>query len=68
MPFDRIRSITRRGSDACLVVLHDGTELVLEGRTDVDDDNAGLLIFGSGDRDPVYVPWDRVERVTFAGG
>ena len=68
VPFERILSVERRGSDACLVVLHDGTELVLEGRTDVDDDNAGILVFRSDDRDPVYVPWDRVERITFEKG
>lgn len=67
VPFDRIRSVTRRGSDACLVVLHDGTELVLEGRTDVDEDNAGVLVFRSGDRDPVYISWDRVDKVELEG-
>jgi hypothetical protein len=41
---------------------------VLEGRTDVDDDNAGILVFRSDDRDPVYVPWDRVERITLEKG
>lgn len=68
VPFYRIRRIERRGPDGCLVVLRDGTQLVLEGKTDVDDGNAGILVFrGGDDRNPAYVPWDRVDTIELDG-
>lgn len=46
-----------------ILVLHSGEELRLELAGDLGPENAGLLIFVEGSRDPEYVPWAEVWRV-----
>ena len=59
-----IRSIERRDLRSSLVVLKDGTEMVLSGTNDVDDDIRGIHVedarFGR-----VEVAWDEFKRVVF---
>ena len=59
-----IRSIERINRRSSLVILKDGTELVLSGTNDVDDDIRGIHVedarFGR-----VEVAWDEFERVVF---
>lgn len=59
IPFGLISSILPSGR----VGLHDGEELRLERSGDLGEDNAGMLIFVDGRRNPEYVPWGDVERV-----
>ncbi len=62
IPFSNIKEITPRGSYSANIVLKDGSKLNLEDGQDVSDKNLGMLIKTKGDR--VYVPWDRVDRIT----
>jgi len=59
-----IRSIDRRDLRSSLVVLKDGTEMILSGTNDVDDDIRGIHVedarFGR-----VEVAWDEFKRVVF---
>ncbi len=59
-----IRSIERRDRRSSRVVLKDGTELILSGTNDVDDDIRGIHVedarFGR-----VEVAWDEFEQVVF---
>lgn len=63
IPFYNIKEITPRGSYSANVILKDGSKLNLEDSQDVTDKNLGMLIKTNGDR--VYVPWDRVDKITF---
>ena len=60
-----IRSIERRDRRSSKVVLKDGTEMVLSGTNDVNDDIRGIHVedarFGR-----VEVGWDEFERVVFS--
>ena len=66
IPFGAIASIERHASWAALVQLHDGEELILDGRADVDDSNSGISV-----SDPalgqIKVDWDEFESVRFHG-
>ncbi len=64
IPFALVKSVEPRGSDSSRVTLKGGGELILEDVADVDDGNDGILVITSGD-DPVYIPWDDVERIDF---
>ena len=60
-----IRSIERASYRGSLVTLRDGTELLLEGTNDVNDDNRGIFVddprFGR-----LLVSWDAFERIDFS--
>lgn len=62
--FGNIRSIKRRSSSSCMVILKDGREFTLRGTNDVDDDNRGIYIedkrYGK-----VEVQWDEFKEVVF---
>lgn len=64
IPFGRIRAIERYSASAARVSLDDGSELVLRGSNDVNDDNRDIMVadpsFGE-----VRVEWDELERVDF---
>ena len=62
IPFSNIKEITPRGSYSANVILQDGSKLNLEDGQDVTKKNLGILIKTNGDR--VYVPWDRVDKIT----
>lgn len=62
IPFRNIEEIRPRGSYASNIILKDGSKLSLEDGQDVSEKNLGMLIKTSGDR--VYVPWDRIEKIT----
>lgn len=62
IPFKNIISIERRGSDRALVTLKGGNSIMLEDAQDVSERNQGVLIKTNSNR--VYVPWDRVEKIT----
>ncbi|HEX2162926.1 MAG TPA: hypothetical protein VHM02_03150, partial [Thermoanaerobaculia bacterium] len=47
------------------VTLHNGEELRLQPRGDLDDGNVGVLVFVEGREQPELVPWSEVERIDF---
>jgi len=59
-----IRSIERRDRRSSLVVLKDGTEMVLSGTNDVDHDIRGIHV-GDARFGRVEVSWDEFKRVVF---
>lgn len=63
IPFSNIKEIAPRGSSRSLVTLKSGDQLALEDSQDVAERNQGLLIKTNNDR--VYVPWDRVDKISF---
>jgi len=65
IPFALVSEIVPRRHDESDVTLRTGETLRLEGSQDVGESNAGLLVYGAGEKDPAYVPWDEVERVAF---
>ena len=65
VPLELVASIEPLG-DASKVALRTGEEVELEDGQDVSDRNAGVLVFLSDDRDPIYIPWRDVERIEFS--
>ncbi len=65
IPFALIASITPRDDDSSRVMLKGGEELLLEDSNDVDEDNSGILVLGSGKDGATYIEWDDVERIDF---
>lgn len=63
IPFRNIKSIKPRGYSRSEVELKNGTSLVLEDSQDVSEDNTGLLVFEG--KNPMYIPWDDVNQITF---
>lgn len=64
IPFALVAAIAPTGRDASRVRLTSGAELLLDGSTDVDRDNAGVLIYPA-DGKAQYLPWERVKRIDF---
>ncbi len=64
IPFRQIKSITPKNYDYSTVKLKNGQSLTLGEAQDVSDKNSGILVF-EGSKDPVYIPWEKVETVTF---
>jgi hypothetical protein len=70
LPFGRIASIVlpsraERGDGRAKVTLQDGEELQLELAGDLDEGNAGVLIFVDDHERPVYLRPEEVERIEF---
>jgi len=65
--FDTIRSIARESRSSSRVTLLDGSQLVLSGTNDVNQDNRGICV-----DDPRYgrvvVSWEAFQRVDFGPG
>ncbi len=62
IPFSNIRAIEPIRSDEARITLISDDELTLEDGQDVSDRNLGVLIKTNSDR--VYVPWDRIKKIT----
>ena len=73
IPFALIASIVPRGrgeGDAggrAVVIMRDGRELQFERSRDLDERNAGVLVFVEGRENPEYLSWSDVESIAFAG-
>ena len=65
IPLKNIRSITPKNYDYSQVDLVSGQSLLLGDGRDVSGKNAGLLVFQKGKKDPVYIPWRRINQITF---
>jgi hypothetical protein len=62
IPFSNIGSIEPRRSDEARITLISGDDILLEDGQDVSYKNLGVLIKTNSDR--VYVPWDRIKKIT----
>ena len=62
IPFRNIKSIEPRSADRATVELKDSSTIVLEDSQDVSEKNQGILVKTGSDN--VYVPWERVRKVT----
>lgn len=60
-----IRKITPRNADYSMLELVSGKTFLLGNGRDVSDSNAGVLVFVKGKKEPVYIPWRRIDRITF---
>ena len=70
LPFGLLASIQIPGGEAganrdVKVVLHSGEVLSLERDGDLTNQNAGMLVFATGSENPVYLPWEEIERIDF---
>jgi hypothetical protein len=65
IPFARIAFLLPERTDSSRVVYKDGKELKLEDAVDVGRDNAGVLVFEQGQKEPRYVAWEDVRRIDF---
>lgn len=63
IPFKYIKEVTPKSYDESSITLKSGDKILLEDSQDVGERHSGILIKTQNDR--VYVPWDRVEKVTF---
>ena len=63
VPFDSIDSIEPRGRDAAKLVLRGGSELVLSGTHDVNQDNRGILVIEDGGLTH-EIEWGDLRKVT----
>jgi hypothetical protein len=65
IPFALVETVVRNGNKASRVRLRSGAELVLEEAADVNEENAGVLVYaaGAGAGNPRYLPWSEVKRV-----
>jgi hypothetical protein len=65
IPFARLASLLPEPANSSRVMLKGGQELRLEGTADVGRDNAGVLVFDRGPKNPRYIPWKDVRRIDF---
>jgi len=65
IPFRNIRSIEPKNYNYSMVELKNGKQLLLGRGRDVTDDNAGLLVFRSGSREPFRIDWTKITKIVF---
>ena len=65
IPFRNIKSIVPKNYNYSMVILKNGESLLLGGSRDVSDNNDGVLVFTTGDRDPVFIKWSQIDEVIF---
>jgi hypothetical protein len=65
IPFSKIVSITPTSRNRSTVELVSGEKLSLEDAQDVTESNTGILIFSGDAKEPQYVPWDELEKISF---
>jgi hypothetical protein len=65
IPFRNIKKITPKNFDYSTIELRSGRSLLLGGGRDVSSKNAGLLILGKDKNATQYVPWKKINVITF---
>lgn len=65
IPFARIAFLIPEKSNTSRVVYKDGKELKLADTVDVGRDNAGMLVFEGGEKEPRYIAWEDIRRIDF---
>lgn len=62
MPMRMLKKIAVKGRNSVEVQLKNGKKLLLESSQDTGENNQGVLVFTSA-RNPVYIPWERVNEI-----
>ncbi len=65
IPMKNIKSVTPKNYDYSQIELRSGQSLLLGEGRDVSARNAGVLVFQKGKKDPIYVSWRKIDRITF---
>lgn len=65
VPFRNIRKLTPKNFDYTSIELKSGRTLLLGGGRDVSSKNAGLLIIGKDKNSSEYIPWKKINTITF---
>jgi len=65
IPFRYIKKISPKNYNYSRVELRSGKTLLLDDMRDVTEENAGVLIFERGSKEPVYIVWKKIEEITF---
>jgi hypothetical protein len=65
IPFARIAFLLPERGSSTRVIYKDGQEVKLADAVDVDRDNAGVLVFAQGQKEPRYISWEEVRRIDF---
>lgn len=65
IPMRNINNIIPKNSNYSTIILRNGTELLLGDERDVSDNNSGVLIFTTRDKDPEYIRWSRIDEIIF---
>jgi len=64
IPFAAVSYIEPKNRKESLVRLSNGESFVFEDKVDVDENNDGVLVFGS-DNKPDYISWSDIKYITF---
>lgn len=65
IPFRNIKNIIPKNYSYSMVILRNGTNLLLGESRDVSEDNDGVLIFTSKDAKPTYIRWSKIDEIIF---
>ncbi len=65
IPFRNIKKIRPKNYNYSLVQLRNGSELLLGDGRDVSDNNAGVMVMVSGEKDPQFIEWKNVTEIVF---
>ena len=65
IPLRNIKRITPKNFDYSQLELVSGQTLLLGGMRDVSEGNSGLLVFTKEKKDPVYIPWKKIDEIKF---
>ena len=65
IPFRNIKSIVPKNYNYSMVYIKNGENLLLGGSRDVSNDNDGILVFNSGQKEPVFVKWSQIDEIIF---
>ena len=65
IPFRNIKRIIPKNYNYSRIVLRNGQEIVLGDERDVNEKNAGLLVFKNTDEEPIFVAWKEVDEIIF---
>ena len=65
VPFRNIRKIIPKNYNYSIIVLKNGTELLLGDQRDVSEHNDGLLVFVRQNEKPIYIKWKTIDEIIF---
>lgn len=65
LPIKNIKSITPKNYDYSQIEMKSGVSLLLGEGRDISAKNAGLLVYEKGKKDPVYIPWRKINQIIF---
>ena len=65
IPMSSVKQVIPKNYDNSMVILKNGTELLLGEARDVSEKNDGVLVFNKGDNDPTYIIWEDIKEIIF---